>query len=287
MAASARRKIGEVGARPGDVSSGTGSDSHARVIEPDWRGLQRHYYDEECDPEFEIRRPRECGRLYQFLIQQKFLVGVRVLALPLAGATVLEVCGGSGMMAEKFSRAGAIVTATDFSFAAVGRMRERARRHNFKLRALTADAEKLPFPDRSFDVVTVHDGLHHLERPERAIREMARVAGKGVLIMDPANAALTRLAVNLGIAEDVEDAGNEVKRLDPRAVAGILRECGFDDVRWRRTLMYYPHLPGRVFRWFDNPAAFIAARGLFAGVNLALGRFGNKLALAAVARSSS
>ncbi|MEE9143231.1 MAG: hypothetical protein V3U06_00490, partial [Candidatus Binatia bacterium] len=55
---------------------------------------QRHYYDEVCDPEFEITRPHGCGRLYQFLISHKFQVGLEVLELDLAGRTVLEVCCG-------------------------------------------------------------------------------------------------------------------------------------------------------------------------------------------------
>jgi SAM-dependent methyltransferase len=248
---------------------------------------QQHYYEEECDPEFEITRPHNCGRLYQFLIEHKFRSGLQVLRLELMGASVLEVCCGSGMMAEKFERAGAMVTASDFSLASVSRMRERAKRFSIKLRTLVADAENLPFADGQFDIVAVHDGLHHLEHPDRAIREMARVARKGVLIMDPAHAALTRVAVKLGIAEDVEPAGNEVKRLEPRSVAEILRKCGFENVRWQRTLMYYPHVPGRIFRWFDNRAAFFVAGGLFAGANLILGRLGNKLALAATIDSGS
>lgn len=258
-----------------------------RAIHRDSRSRQRHFYEEECNSEFEIKRPRECGRLYEFLIQEKFAVGIRTLGLPIAGATVLEVCGGSGMMAEKFARAGAIVTASDFSSAAVSRMRERARRYSFSLSTLAADAENLPFADRKFNIVTVHDGLHHLEHPEKAIREMARIADRGVLIMDPASALLTRVAVKLGIADEVEEAGNEVKRLKPSLVAGVLRECGFGDVRWQRTLMYYPHEPGRFFRWFDNAATFAAFRVMFAGANLAVGRFGNKLALAATSRLST
>ena len=238
----------------------------------------RHYYEEECDAEFEIRRPRGCGRLYEFLIEEKFLAGIGVLGLSLAGSTVLEVCGGSGMMAEKFARAGATVTSTDFSSSAVGRMRERARCYDFDLHTLTADAEQLPFADRSFDIVTVHDGLHHLEQPALAIREMARVAKRAVLIMDPANAALTRIAVKLGIAEDIEDAGNEVKRLIRMSWRRFSR-VRFKDVRWRRMLMYYPHQPSGWFRWFDNPLTFTGFRAVFWCTNFACGRWGNKLAM--------
>jgi 2-polyprenyl-3-methyl-5-hydroxy-6-metoxy-1,4-benzoquinol methylase len=248
------------------------------------RSRQSHFYEEECDPEFEVSRPRDCGRLYEFLIQEKFNSGLRMLGVPLGGATVLEVCGGSGMMAEKFAAAGAVVTSSDFSPAAVSRMGERARRYSFHLTTLVADAENLPFADRKFDIVVVHDGLHHLDHPDRAIIEMARVANKGVLIMDPAQAVLSRLAVILGIAEDVEDAGNEVKRLDASLVASILEKNGFDDVRWQRTLMYYPHRPGRLFRWLDNAVAFAAFRVVYSCANLVIGHLGNKLAIAATKR---
>ena len=245
------------------------------------RGFQRRFFDENCDPEFEIMRPHGCGRLYEFMIENKFRTGLAVLGLDISGMSVLEVCCGSGMMAEKFARAGARVTGADFSSAAVARARERGQRYHFDATFLVADAENLVFADHSFDIVAVHDGLHHLDNPERAVREMARVARGGVLILDPARAALTRLAVRLGISVDVEEAGNEVKRLMPREVAEILREEGYRHVLWQRSLMYYPHRPPRYFRWFDGASAFAAFRTTFWCTNLVCARWGNKLALAA------
>jgi len=38
------------------------------------------------------------------------------------------------------------------------------------------DAEQLPYPDGTFDLVICECTVHHLERPERALREMVRVA---------------------------------------------------------------------------------------------------------------
>jgi hypothetical protein len=52
---------------------------------------QRQYYDEACDPEFEIARPHTCGQLYRFLITHKFQTGLAMLGLELVGKTVLEV----------------------------------------------------------------------------------------------------------------------------------------------------------------------------------------------------
>jgi SAM-dependent methyltransferase len=243
---------------------------------------QRRFYEEECDPEFEIERPHGCGRLYEFLIEHKFRTGLGVLGCNIVGTSVLEICCGSGMMSEKFARAGAKVTGTDLSPAAVARAQERARRYRFDAFFLVADAENLTFPDRSFDIVVVHDGLHHLDNPDRAIREMARVASRGVLILDPAQAALTSLAVRIGIARKVEEAGNEVKRLVPLEVAGTLRREGYGGIEWRRTLMYYPHRPFTWFRWFENPIAFAAFRAFFWSTNLVVGQWGNKLAFGAL-----
>jgi 2-polyprenyl-3-methyl-5-hydroxy-6-metoxy-1,4-benzoquinol methylase len=245
------------------------------------RESQQHYYEEECSPEFEIRRPHGCGRIYEFLIDRKFRDGLEVLGLEISGMSILEVCCGSGMMSERFALAGGVVTGIDFSPAAITRARERARRYNFAARFLVADAERLAFPDRSFDIVAVHDGLHHLEHPETAIREMARVARRGILILDPARAALTKLAIWLGVAVEVEEAGNHVKRVVPQEVAATLRTEGYADVSWRRTLMYYPHQPFGWFRWIDNPLPFAIFRSIFWSTDFLLGRWGNKLALGA------
>jgi SAM-dependent methyltransferase len=242
---------------------------------------QQHYYDEACDAEFEIRRPRGCGRIYEFLIDHKLRMGLAVLGMNVAGRTVLELCCGSGLMTEALARRGARVTGIDVSAQALARGRERARRYGFRADFHVADAEALPFRDASFDIVAVHDGLHHLEDPSRAIREMARVARQGVLILEPARSALTRLAVHLGVAVEVEEAGNRVRRLVARDVAASLRAAGFPRVTWRRTLMYYPHEPFKWFRWFDPLPCFGLFRAGFWSVNLLFGRWGNKLALGA------
>jgi SAM-dependent methyltransferase len=242
---------------------------------------QQHYYDEATDPEFEIRRPRECGRVYEFLIGEKFRAGMAVLGLDVRRRTVLELCCGSGLMTEALARRGARVTGTDVSAQALERARERARRYGFDARFQAADAEALPFRDGAFDIVAVHDGLHHLDAPDRAIREMARVARHAVLILEPARAALTRLAVRLGLAEEVEEAGNHVHRLAAAELAGWLEAAGFPRATWQRTLMYYPHEPWRWMRWLDPLPAFGLFVAGFRGVNLLAGRWGNKLAFAA------
>src|SRR5262249_56563249 len=139
-------------------------------------------------------------------------VGRGVERLALRGATIIAVCAGSGMDAELLARAGAGVVAADISPGAARRIAERARRFGIEITPIVADAEQLPFREGAFDVSFVHDGLHHLADPLRALEAMARVALRAVCVTEPARSALTSVAVKVGVAQAREEAGNEVRR---------------------------------------------------------------------------
>ena len=248
----------------------------------DYKLRQAAYFDDEADDEWEIERPAGAPELYRWLLAEKFRRSVAGLDGVVRGATALAVCGGSGMEAEFLARAGARVVTADISLGAARRARERARRHGFDVLSIVADVERLPFADRSVDLVYVHDGLHHVERPLAGLAEMARVARRAVSVNEPAAAAATRLAVRLGLAQDVEEAGNRVERLAPDAVAGVLRAAGFDVVRADRYAMYYRHEPGKAARLLSRPPALALAKAGFRGANAVLSRVGNKLTVQAV-----
>ncbi|HZE67961.1 MAG TPA: class I SAM-dependent methyltransferase [Pyrinomonadaceae bacterium] len=95
------------------------------------------------------------------------------------GKRVLEIGCGVGTDGVQFAKAGALYTGVDLTAAAV----ELAKK-NFELRGLsgtlqTADAEKLGFPDESFDVVYSHGVLHHTPDTKQAISEVHRVLRPG------------------------------------------------------------------------------------------------------------
>ena len=48
---------------------------------------------------------------------------------------------------------------------------------------VSADAERLPFVDRTFDVVACFNALDHVQSVEGAIREMTRVARPGASLL--------------------------------------------------------------------------------------------------------
>jgi ubiquinone/menaquinone biosynthesis C-methylase UbiE len=91
------------------------------------------------------------------------------------GLRLLDVACGPGAAAGEAGAAGAHAVGVDFSHAMI----DAARRCHPAVEFRTADAEALPFPDASFDAVIANFGIHHVERPERAIAEARRVLAPG------------------------------------------------------------------------------------------------------------
>ena len=237
------------------------------------------FFDESLDDEFELERPYGAPALYEWLLLEKFRRSVANVSPQ--GLSALTVCGGSGMDAEFLANAGTRVIASDISLGAARRARERARRHGIPIDVIVADVEHLPFSDASVDIVYVHDGLHHLERPLVGLREMARVARRAVCVTEPAKAALTHLAVRLGLALEREEAGNRVERLTLDDVCSTLAAEGFR-VTGERYAMYYCHEPGRAVRLLSHQPLFRLAQVSFQLANALGGRLGNKLTVQAV-----
>jgi len=235
------------------------------------------YFDRECTEEFEIRRPHDCGRLYDFLLRWKFHNSVRNLPFSLQGKKVLDICCGSGMFSEFTAGLQAKVVGLDISFQAAQRAVQRSRMYGFDAEFVVGDSENLPFRELGFDMVTVHDGLHHLEEPRAGIAEMCRVARESVIIIEAAAAAVTRLAMAVGISQVYEDPGNYIYRFPPGDISSWLEQLGFRVTNLERYFMYYPHQPGTVFRTLDSVLLFTIARWGFLAANALVAHLGNKL----------
>lgn len=68
------------------------------------------------------------------------------------------------------------------------------------------DAEALSYDDGSFDVAIAHNGLHHCASPHRAVCEMYRVSRTGLLVFEPYDGFVSRLAVRTGLGQEYEVA---------------------------------------------------------------------------------
>ena len=92
-----------------------------------------------------------------------------------AGDRVLDACCGTGDLALADARAGGTVTGLDFSEP----MLDRARRKSASIEWIQGDALALPFPDGSFDAVTVGFGVRNVTDLERGLAELRRVLRPG------------------------------------------------------------------------------------------------------------
>ena len=94
---------------------------------------------------------------------------------PRPGERVLDLAAGTGTSSQPFADAGALVVPGDFS---LGMLRE-GKRHRPHLAYAATDGTRLPFPDDTFDAVTVSFGLRNFVDPDAGLAEMHRVTRPG------------------------------------------------------------------------------------------------------------
>lgn len=94
------------------------------------------------------------------------------------GDDVLDVCCGTGLFSLVAARAGAHVTAADIAEYNLTIAYRRAQRAGLSLQAVVADAERLPFADGSFDVVTCAGSLSYVDL-EKLLGEITRLVRPG------------------------------------------------------------------------------------------------------------
>jgi demethylmenaquinone methyltransferase/2-methoxy-6-polyprenyl-1,4-benzoquinol methylase len=119
------------------------------------------------------------------------------LAQVKSGDRALDLCCGTGDISFALARRGAATTGLDFSpqmLEVAARRRRKTPNSEFRIpNFIQGDAQQLPFPDETFDIVTVGYGLRNLTSWERGLEEMHRVARPGarLIVLDfgkPANA---------------------------------------------------------------------------------------------------
>jgi ubiquinone/menaquinone biosynthesis C-methylase UbiE len=96
-----------------------------------------------------------------------------------SGQKVLDVAAGNGNVSLAAARRWCDVVATDYVPALLDRAHERAKAERLKITTREADAEALPFPEESFDVVVSTFGVMFTPDQERAAAELVRVCRRG------------------------------------------------------------------------------------------------------------
>jgi SAM-dependent methyltransferase len=113
---------------------------------------------------------------------------------------VLEIGCGLGTDGAQFAKAGADYTGVDLTDAAIELAQKRFELFQLPGTFRVADAERLDFPDDSFDLVYSHGVLHHTPDTAGAIREVHRVlkpGGRAVVMLYHRNSYNYRVNISM------------------------------------------------------------------------------------------
>jgi demethylmenaquinone methyltransferase / 2-methoxy-6-polyprenyl-1,4-benzoquinol methylase len=179
---------------------------------------------------------------------------------PRASQRLLDVAGGTGDVAFRFLKrapgASAVVCDMTEAMLIEGRKRAEAERLADSLEWVVGDAMALPFPDASFDVYTISFGIRNVTRIGDALREAHRILRPGgrlmVLEFSQIPNDLMQKAYDLYSFNVIPAMGQAVtgdrasyqylvesirKFPDQDSFAAMIREAGFDQVKYRNLTM--------------------------------------------------
>lgn len=98
---------------------------------------------------------------------------------------ILEIGCGYGSLAMAMSKSGYTVTCLDVSSEALRKAEERAQSENIRITWKQGFAENIPFPDKSFDVITCCHTLEHVKDLAATVQAMKRVARTAIIVLVP------------------------------------------------------------------------------------------------------
>jgi len=169
------------------------------------------------------------------------------------GQRVLDVAAGTGDLSRAFARnvgPTGLVVMSDINGSMLRAGRDRLIDSGVLVPTLLGDAEKLPFPDAQFDLVSVAFGLRNMTHKDAALREMQRVIKPGgkLLVLEfskpwaPLRGAydlysfqvLPRLGKMVaGDPQSYQYLAESIRmHPDQETLAGMMREAGFGHVDW-------------------------------------------------------
>ena len=242
----------------------TGKDTVGRTIEESKRAQNEFIncdLSSRGDIQYEGNYYHDYFRALPFASVRRLLIGLNVT---LYGRSVLIASCGTGIDVHYLRKY------YDSDFTVSDLFKESVQmtlKLNKNIRGgYVEDNEKLSFGDDSFDYVFIAASLHHLPRPLIGLYELIRVAKYGVIVIEPNDSWLTRIATRFKLATEIEEAGNYVYRFS-----------AWDIKRISQALFYKCHYV-RLFathRVAKNKLEFMILKGLNTIANLLMPALGN------------
>jgi len=211
----------------------------------------RGVFDSVAD-KYDVMNDAMSGGLHR--LWKRFAVGLLSVR---PGQKVLDLAGGTGDLARLFARAvgpsGSVVH-TDINHAMLVAGRDKLLDRGFTLPTVQCNAEALPFPDRTFDVVSIAFGLRNVTRKDVALGEMRRVLrpGGAALVLEFSQVAAPLAPVydwysfnvlpRLGrlIANDAASYRYLAESIrvhpDQSTLAAMMEQAGFDAVEFQNLM---------------------------------------------------
>jgi SAM-dependent methyltransferase len=195
------------------------------------------------------------------------------------GGRALEVGCGLGGFSQRLEQLlvehGGHVVGADFSVSALGAARHHAGALGSSVRFVAADARRLPFADRSFDLVVCAETLEHTFAVARCVRELHRVTTPGgfVAVTVP-NATM---AFPLGLLAHAMRADQPQVLVTASRLRRHVKEAGFDVVDGDGTNLFRDMILNDVL----SPAWRARAERLGRSIARALPRAAHRWALTA------
>ncbi len=161
----------------------------------------------------------------------------------------LEIGAGTGYFTLNLMLAGVVreATCTDISPGMVSTLGANAQRLGLEVKTARADAESLPFPSESFDLVLGHAVLHHLPDLRRAFGEFHRVlrpGGRIVFAGEPSRVGDRIASVPKRAAQLLSPAWRSLLRAAPAPLPGAPGSPGQDDHELERFVDIHAFAPG-------------------------------------------
>ncbi len=142
---------------------------HLKEVQAYW-DLRSHGFSDAINEEADSELGRQWKERFRALLGEEPL-------------EILDDGAGAGFFSILLASLGHHVTSIDYSEKMVERLRENMASRGLAVSALQMDAQKLRFPDGSFDAVVQRNVLWNLDDPAAAYGEMQRVLRPGGLLL--------------------------------------------------------------------------------------------------------